>query len=118
MLPAPSPAQMLPKMTFPSFHDPTYLYFVTASVCGWKHLFIDQEYARVVFESLTWLQDQNRITLFAFVLMPSHLHLILKPESGTISDIVQQFGSYTAHAILERLRKDGKNDLLDFYHKE
>lgn len=106
------------QMTFPSLHDPAHLYFVTASICGWKHLFIDRKYAEVVLESLRWMQNQNRIILFAFVLMPSHLHAILKPESGTIGDIVQQFGSHTAHSILERLRADARQDLLDFFHKE
>jgi len=112
------PAQVFDNMTFASFHEPTHLYFVTASVCGWKRLFVDRKYAFVVLDSLAWMQRQNRMILFAFALMPSHLHAILKPESGTIGDIVQQFGSYTAHAILEGLQSDGRNDLLDFFHQE
>ena len=99
-------------MTFNSFHDETHLYFITASVCGWKHLFIDTVYASIVLDSLAWFQRQKKIILFAFVLMPSHLHMILKPESGTIGDIVQDFGSYTAHVILKQLRQNQKQDLI------
>lgn len=106
------------NMTFPSYHDPDHLYFVTATIIGWRKLFITQEYATIILDSLGWMQKEKRIVLFAFVLMPSHLHAIIKPESGTIGDVVQQFGSYTAHEILCRLKVDNKQDLLKFFQKE
>ena len=56
--------------------------------------------------------------LFAFVIMPSHLHLILKPEHKPIAEILQEFGSFTAHKILQQLRKDQKDDLLKFFHEQ
>jgi len=49
---------------------------------------------------------EKRMILFAFVIMPSHLHLILKPAVKTIGEVLQEFGSYTAHSILSDLRKD------------
>ncbi|MCQ3938126.1 MAG: hypothetical protein DPW18_13915 [Chloroflexi bacterium] len=73
-------------MTFYSFNDPTHLYFVTASIVGWIHVFAQPEYAKIPLQSLEWMQKQGRILLFAFVIMPSHLHAILKPQKGTISE--------------------------------
>ena len=105
-------------MTFPSFHDPTHLYFVTASIIDWKHLFIAPEYVKIPLNSLAWLQQQKRILLFAFVIMPSHLHAIMKPVSDTIGTIVQQFGSFTAHDILKQLRKDNRQDLLKLFQQK
>jgi REP element-mobilizing transposase RayT len=104
-------------MTFPSFHNSTHLYFITASVIEWKHLFIRDEYARIPLNSLAWMQQQKQTLLFAFVIMPSHLHLILKPETDTIGRIVQQFGSFTAHEILKKLREQNEQDLLDLFHE-
>jgi REP element-mobilizing transposase RayT len=104
-------------MTFPSFHDPTHLYFITASIIEWKHLFITPEYIKIPLGSFEWMQQQKRITLFAFVIMPSHLHAIIKPESSTIGEIVQQFGSFTAHEILKKLRADNQKELLDLFHQ-
>lgn len=104
-------------MTFPSFHDPTHIYFITASVIDWKHLFITPEYINIPLNSLTWLQQQKRILLFAFVVMPSHLHAILKPEIDSIGVIVQQFGSFTAHEILKKLQKDKQKDLLNLFQQ-
>lgn len=105
-------------MTFTSFHDPAHLYFVTASICGWKHLFVEPPYSRIILDSLVWLQEEKRILLFAFVIMPSHLHLVLKPVHTEIGDILKDFGSYTAHTILRQLRLEKKKHLLQFFHTQ
>ena len=105
-------------MIFSSFHDPTHLYFITASIIDWKHLFITPTYINIPLNSLDWLHKQKRILLFAFVIMPPHLHAILKPERNSIGEIVQQFGSFTAHEILKKLRTDNQKDALDLFHKK
>jgi putative transposase len=105
-------------MTFPSFHISTHLYFITASVIEWKHLFIKDEYVKIPLNSLAWMQQQKRILLFAFVVMPSHLHAIIKPVSDSIGAVVQQFGSFTAHEMLKRLREDNQIDLLDLFEQK
>jgi REP element-mobilizing transposase RayT len=106
------------KTTFSSFHDPTHLYFITASIIEWKHLFITPKYINIPLNSFAWMQKQSRILLFAFVIMPSHLHAILKPISDTIGEIFQQFGSFTAHEILKQLKADNQNDLLETFHQQ
>jgi putative transposase len=105
-------------MTFTSFHDPTHLYFITASVIEWKHLFVNTEYASIILNSLAWMQREKRILLFAYVIMPSHLHAILKPESYPIGEIVQQFGSFTAHEILKKLRGQDQKAILELFQQE
>ena len=103
-------------MTFSSFHDETHLYFITASTIGWKHIFISDKYINIPLNSFAWLQEQKRILLFAFVIMPSHLHAIIKPVSDSIGAIVQEFGSFTAHEILKQLWEDNLKDLLSLLH--
>ena len=83
----------------------------------WKHLFAIDEYAKVPLHSWEWMQQQKRILLFAFVIMPSHLHAILKPEYEPIGEIVQQFGSFTAHEILKKLREQNKKNLLTLFQQ-
>lgn len=104
-------------MTFSSFHDPRHLYFITASIVDWKQLFITSEYASIPLNSFTWMQEQKRILLFAFVIMPTHLHAVIKPENAPIEDILQQFGSFTAHEILKRLQENHQKELLDVFHQ-
>ncbi len=101
-------------MTFPAFHEDTHLYFITASIVGWKPLFILPQHATIILDSLSWLRAQEYMKLFAFVLMPTHLHWIAKPIHRQISPILQQFGSFTAHKILNQLEVEKEVALLNF----
>lgn len=105
-------------MTFHSIHDLTHLYFVTASVVEWIPLFEHPKYAEIVLNSLSWMQEQKRFLLFAFVIMPTHAHVLIKPENHTIGDVVQQFGSFTAHEILKEVRKDKKAGWLKIFEQQ
>jgi REP element-mobilizing transposase RayT len=102
-------------MTYRPRHDPSHLYFLTATVLGWRHIFVEEAYAHIVLGSLDWHRRQGRWKLYAYVLMPNHLHAIVKPEGKwTVSGVLQSFGSFTAHAILALLQDDGDEDLLAF----
>ncbi|WKZ37270.1 MAG: hypothetical protein QY332_04930 [Anaerolineales bacterium] len=105
-------------MTFNSIHDPTHLYFVTASVVEWIPLFKNPKYAEVILSSLSWMQQEKRLLLFAFVIMPTHAHIIIKPEKQTMGETVQQFGSYTTHEILRKVREDERNEWLKIFQQQ
>jgi REP element-mobilizing transposase RayT len=103
-------------MAFKPHHDPTHLYFITATVLGWKQLFIWPAYTRIVLDSLDWHRKHGRWALYAYVLMPNHLHAIIKPLGDrSISSVLQSFGSFTAHAILDHLKDEARQDLLTFF---
>ena len=91
---------------------------MTAALCGWKQLFSQPVYADIVLGSLRWLRNENRMFLYAFVLMPSHIHAIVKPIGLEIGALLQNFGSFTAHAILQQLRKDKREDLVWFFREQ
>lgn len=106
-------------MSFKPVHHPDHLYFVTATLSGWKPLFAQNVYSEVPLQSLDWLRKHDRHQLFAFVIMPTHLHFVNKPvEPFTISELLQQFGSFTAHELLKRLRKNKADDLLAFFRSQ
>jgi putative transposase len=102
-------------MTFDSIHIPDHLYFITASTVGWKPLFSEIDYAEIILNSLAWLRQEKRIALYAFVLMSTHLHAILLPLDRPIGELLQNFGSFTAHKILHKLREENRKDMLDFF---
>jgi REP element-mobilizing transposase RayT len=105
-------------MTYDSWHVPGHLYFITASTCGWKPLFSEPIYAELILNSLTWLRKEKRMYLYAFVLMPSHLHAVIQPIDRSIGDLMQNFASFTAHAILHQLRSEDRQELLSYFHKQ
>ena len=104
-------------MKYKTVFDEHHLYFVTCTIAGWKPIFADPVYADIVLQSLAWLRRQGHIQLFAFVVMPTHLHAIIKPLTGTADQLVQRFASYTAHEILKQLRRDHKAGFLAFFRQ-
>jgi putative transposase len=107
-------------VTFKPQHDPSHLYFVTATLLHWHPLFKERAYARIVLDSLDWHRRNGKWALYAYVLMPNHLHAILMPlGDATISGVLQSFGSFTAHAILARLREGERREVLAlFAHRQ
>ncbi len=99
-------------------NDPTRLYVVTASIIEWSLLFAIPEYADVPLRALAWMQAHERILLFAFVLMPTHLYALIKPEVDTIEDTLQQFSSLTSQEVLRKLKVNNEKDLLETFLRQ
>ena len=53
--------------------------FYTATILEWKPLLKEDKYKDVLIESLRFLVSEKRITLYAFVIMSNHIHLIWQP---------------------------------------
>jgi REP element-mobilizing transposase RayT len=52
--------------------------------------------------------------LFAFVVMPSHIHLIIKlSREYTLSDMMRDFKRHTARQTIRQLQAENKTDSLD-----
>lgn len=80
------------------YSDPHHVFFVT--VCCARHLrqpFSDPNLAGLVTESVLFLSRRNEWRLYAYCLMPDHLHLALSPAPGqdSVPRLLQRFKSYT-----------------------
>ena len=103
-------------MVFKIQNIQSHLYFVTAKIEDGKYLFKNPEYASIILESLDWLRRNHRIQLFAFVIMPNHIHYVMLPKNDyLVSQICHQFESFTAHKILKKLRANKNIELLNFF---
>ena len=64
------------------------IYFWTATINKWQRLLEKDVYKDVIIDSLQYLTDNGKIDVFAFVIMPNHLHfppLQVFPKSITPS---------------------------------
>ena len=55
-------------------------YFLTCTVVNWLPAFINPSIAQIILESLRFLQNEKRLTLYASVIMENHLHLIASAD--------------------------------------
>ncbi len=57
-----------------------YPYLFTATILEWKDLLSDDHMKNIIISSLHLLVTDKRIKLYAFVVMPGHIHLICLPR--------------------------------------
>jgi putative transposase len=53
------------------------VYFVTYCIVEWLPVFIREATCKIVTESLSFCHGQKNLCINAFVIMPTHLHLIV-----------------------------------------
>src|SRR5438876_578372 len=52
-------------------------YFLTCTVVGWLPVFTQPETVQILNDSWRFLQDNGRLTIYGYVILENHLHLIL-----------------------------------------
>jgi hypothetical protein len=60
--------------------------FYTATILEWKPLLNPDKYKQIIIESLQYLTTNKKITLYAFVIMNNHIHLIWQALPGNIPE--------------------------------
>jgi REP element-mobilizing transposase RayT len=91
------------------------IYFWTATINDWKHLLRKDEYKDVIIDSLQYLTDQGKIDVFAFIIMPNHLHLIWRVNEPNGKESPQgSFLKYTAHMFKKMLKQEGIGNLSPY----
>lgn len=76
------------------------------------------QYNGILVGSLKYLLDEHSAALIAYVLMPSHVHLIIAlPEGESISDLMRDFKKYTSTKIRQQLERDGHAGLLSILRR-
>jgi len=79
----------------------------------WKHLLKTDQYKNIIIESLKFFKIEGSVVIFAFVIMPNHIHLIWQIQDGFKLEKIQlRFLKYTAQQFKFRLT-DSNDDRLD-----
>jgi REP element-mobilizing transposase RayT len=77
-----------------------YTEFITATILTWQKLLFNDHLKHIIVDSLHWLVKQNRCTVYAFVIMPNHIHLIWRIADKLERELVRgALLSFTAHAF-------------------
>nr|WP_263971271.1 transposase [Leptolyngbya sp. PCC 6406] len=70
-------------------------------------IFSQPELVAIALDSLQFLQVQQRLTLYSYVIMENHLHLIASAED--LSKEMGNFKSFTARSIVDWLHEEQPN---------
>ena len=89
--------------------------FFTATCLKWQNLLEDKKHKEIVVNSLKFLVDDERIDLYAFVIMPNHIHILwCRKEKWLDKNVQQHFLKYTAQQIKFNLIANYPNNLINY----
>jgi REP element-mobilizing transposase RayT len=95
--------------------DPDNLYFVTTTAVQRRYLFRRDVTKRLIVDSLDCMRLRKRLKLYAFVVMPNHLHAIVQCRAkDPLSNIVRDLKKHIADRLVRHCRFEGKQSVLDF----
>lgn len=66
-------------------------YFLTLTVVGWIDIFTRNRYNEIIINSLKYCQFNKGLDIFAYVIMPSHLHLVARNLEEKLNMVIRDF---------------------------
>jgi REP element-mobilizing transposase RayT len=96
-------------------YDPKAPHFLTATVVQWLPVFSQPANVQILLDSLAFLQREQALVLYGYVIMENHCHLLA--EAPDLGQAMSSFKSFTARRIVERLaqRRSPVLDLLAWH---
>ncbi len=95
------------------------LFFVTSTVVEWLPVFTNEKYFRIMTDSISFCRQNKGLKVMAYVILDNHFHMICKDDK--LSDTMRSLKGFTADKIIECLKEEKKNWLLNqfsFYKKK
>ncbi len=95
-------------------HQPVLFY--TATILKWLPLLENSKYKQIIIDSLAYLVEHKRCKVYAFVIMPNHIHILWKMQGGHKKENVQRdFLKFTSQMIRMDLKANQVPILKKFY---
>jgi len=97
-----------------SYNTTNKIYFFTATIHNWLPLLEEDNNQEMIIDYLKKLSDEGMITVFAFILMPNHVHFIWRQNKLNGKETPQgSFLKYTAHEFLKKLKIAGQSKMYE-----
>jgi REP element-mobilizing transposase RayT len=101
-------AVSLSRRKLPHWELESCTYFVTFRAREFLGRVLENEALAGIVEEAFWFGHEERYILNAYVVMPNHAHLLMKPLAGwSLSRILQGIKGYTAREINKGLSRRG-----------
>ncbi|MDW3209199.1 MAG: transposase [Reichenbachiella sp.] len=85
--------------------DNAGLYFVTFTIVGWVDLFVRRDYKDCLIDSLNYCVKEKVLRVHAYVLMTSHLHMIVSSAQGhDLVSTIRDFKKFTSKSLIRLIK--------------
>lgn len=82
------------------FHNPEGLYFISFATVFWIDVFVRPLYFECLVKNLNYCVDKKGMEVYAWCIMPSHIHLVFKSNIKKPEELIRDFKSYTAKELI------------------
>jgi putative transposase len=94
--------------------NPDHLYFVTTAAVQHQHLFQRDVMKRLVVDTLDCMRLRGRFKLYCFVIMPNHVHLIVRCRAeDPLADCLRDLKKQIADRVIRHYRAECNRAALD-----
>jgi len=98
--------------------DPANIYFITTTAVNQSHFFSPGEHKQIILDSLNYMRLKGWFNLYAFVIMPNHIHLLVRFLTPfTISGVIRDFKKYTSKQIVRCCVAENNKEMLNSFVK-
>jgi len=89
-------------------------HFMTCTVVEWLAVFTRPETVQIILDSWQYQRQQAGLKLYGYVILENHLHFIA--QAPELDKCVASFKAYTARQIIDHLRRQETERLLERLH--
>jgi REP element-mobilizing transposase RayT len=86
-------------------------HFLTCTIVNWIPLFTRPDTVKILFDSLDFLQQEQRLSVYGYVVLENHLHLVAQAKD--LQKEIQCFKSYTAKMLIRYLEEHKVTRILE-----
>lgn len=79
--------------------DHDKLYFVSFATVYWIDVFTRNLYREELLESLRFCQKEKGLEIYAWCIMPNHVHLIVGSQQNPLEGIIRDFKAFTSRRL-------------------
>ena len=81
-------------------------YFITITTVYWIDIFTRLNHKTTIINSLKYCQEQKGLEIYAYVLMPSHLHMMCRAKEGfELTNIIRDMKKFTSKKIIQNIKE-------------
>src|SRR5258708_3759987 len=96
-------------------------YFIMLTIVNWIDIFTRLKQRYLIINSLRYCQKEKGLEIYAFCIMPSHIHMMCLADDDTkLSNIMRDFKKFTSKKIIQNIIEDPESRrewLLEMFSK-
>ena len=88
------------------FHNAEGLYFISFATVFWVDVFVRKAYFDCIVDNLNQCVDNKGMEIYAWCIMPSHIHLVFRSTIQKPDELIRDFKSYTSKQLIKLIEEN------------